>query len=426
MAVAMGGMVIGQMAAGSGDRKRRLGGDRRDYMRYLAQQRKRIRRSVAQQREASAWRHPEPGTLWSVAMTTRRWERRPTHPDFLEVRVGTGRQRLATKIAPMSTKPIEDLEPLSAKSLRRFIEAYTTLADQPVSVYLPGFSQIRITGEDGRRRALARALLGQVAAFHAPEEVVVALCLADGAVGAWEWAKWLPHVQHPVDQDAAGSTRLAAESIEAVERMLGDEFLARPRFETGATASRDEPFVLIICDGGRIPAGARMTAGGYRNAVLIDLGEAPTSTPRGLLWADLVDGEIELVRHDQVGREIRTPLAHADGMSIGGARAVARILSPYRLGLAAEPGAEALSSDFDLATLLGVSDLSRLHLAAAWAPRSATQRLRIPIGIDAEGAPVEIDIKESALGGMGPHGMLVGATGSGKSERCARSCSGWR
>ena len=43
-------------------------------------------------------------------------------------------------------------------------------------------------------------------------------------------------------------------------------------------------------------------------------------------------------------------------------------------------------------------------------------RLRVPIGIDADGQPVELDIKESAQGGMGPHGLVVGATGSGKSE----------
>ena len=41
----------------------------------------------------------------------------------------------------------------------------------------------------------------------------------------------------------------------------------------------------------------------------------------------------------------------------------------------------------------------------------------MPIAVSADGLPVELDIKESAQGGTGPHGMLVGATGSGKSER---------
>ncbi|WP_329111310.1 type VII secretion protein EccCa [Micromonospora sp. NBC_01699] len=416
LVVAMGGMMVGQMAMSGGDRKRRLGGDRRDYLRYLAQNRRRVRRYVGQQRDASAWRHPEPGTLWSVAMTTRRWERRGTHPDFLELRVGTGRQRLATRIAPMQTKPIEDLEPLSAKSLRRFIKAYSTIEDQPVALFLRGFAQIRITGADDERRSVLRALVAQLATFHAPEEVLIALCLGGDGAGAWEWAKWLPHVQHPVDQDAAGSARLVAENIEEVERLLGESFSARPRYEQGATPSRDEPYVLVICDGGRIPTGARMASGGYRNALLVELGTAPGATPRELLWLDVADGRVEMVRHDAVGRETRSPLAKADGLSVAKARAVARILAPYRLSIATEPAAEALTSDFDLATLLDIDDLSRLDVSRMWATRAPADRLRVPIGIDSDGVPVELDIKESALGGMGPHGMLIGATGSGKSE----------
>ncbi|GAB3856042.1 hypothetical protein GCM10029963_51740 [Micromonospora andamanensis] len=40
----------------------------------------------------------------------------------------------------------------------------------------------------------------------------------------------------------------------------------------------------------------------------------------------------------------------------------------------------------------------------------------MPIGVGVDGGAVEVDLKESAQGGMGPHGLLIGATGSGKSE----------
>ena len=85
MGAAMLGMLVGQLAMSAGERKHRMGGDRRDYLRYLSQQRKRVRRSIEQQREATDWRHPDPSALWSVALTTRRWERRPSHPDLLDV-----------------------------------------------------------------------------------------------------------------------------------------------------------------------------------------------------------------------------------------------------------------------------------------------------------------------------------------------------
>src|SRR5439155_5796099 len=54
--------------------------------------------------------------------------------------------------------------------------------------------------------------------------------------------------------------------------------------------------------------------------------------------------------------------------------------------------------------------------ARTWRPRSPKDRLRVPIGVGESGEPVMLDIKESSLEGMGPHGLCVGATGSGKSE----------
>ncbi|MCM4084248.1 type VII secretion protein EccCa [Paractinoplanes hotanensis] len=416
LVLAMGGMVLGQVAFGGMDRKKRLGGDRRDYLRYLAQNRKRVRRDATRQRDAADWQHPDPRSLWSLVMTSRRWERRPTHPDFLELRAGTGDQRLAVRITPLQTKPIDDLEPLSAKALRRFIRAYTTISDQPIALFLRGFAQVRWSGEKQDSRAVVRALLAQLATFHAPEEVRIVLCLDDDGVAAWEWTKWLPHVQSPGDHDAAGAARMVGDTVEAVERFLGEAFTARPRWEMGATPSRDEPYVAVIRDGGRLGAGNRMAGTGYRNAVLIDLDDPTPPSGKGAICLEVRDDDLLMVRRDRLGSEVRTRLARPDRLSVTGAERVARILSPFRLGVAAEVAAEALTSTFDLGTMLGIPDVKRLDLATLWKRRSAGERLRVPIGIDATGHPVELDIKESALGGMGPHGMLIGATGSGKSE----------
>src|SRR6185437_12926473 len=49
-------------------------------------------------------------------------------------------------------------------------------------------------------------------------------------------------------------------------------------------------------------------------------------------------------------------------------------------------------------------------------PRPPRDRLRVPVGVADDGTPVQLDIKESAQQGMGPHGLVIGATGSGKSE----------
>ena len=70
----------------------------------------------------------------------------------------------------------------------------------------------------------------------------------------------------------------------------------------------------------------------------------------------------------------------------------------------------------DLVDLLGLPDVRRYDPAAGWRPRPAADRLRVPIGLADSGEPIHLDLKEAACQGMGPHGLVIGATGSGKSE----------
>lgn len=78
--------------------------------------------------------------------------------------------------------------------------------------------------------------------------------------------------------------------------------------------------------------------------------------------------------------------------------------------------AQPMDTDVELTTLLGIPDLHRHDPQTLFNRHTGSARLRVPIAVGVDGRPVDLDIKESAQGGMGPHGMLIGATGSGKSE----------
>lgn len=124
---------------------------------------------------------------------------------------------------------------------------------------------------------------------------------------------------------------------------------------------------------------------------------------------------LELVGTDRSGKETTTALGSPDALSPRRARALATLMSPRRMGVTTDNG-EALTSDVQLTTLLGLPDLHTVDLEAVRDERSERARLRVPLGLAGDGSPVELDIKEAAQGGMGPHGVLIGATGSGKSE----------
>ncbi|MCK8678153.1 type VII secretion protein EccCa [Streptomyces lichenis] len=416
MVVASGAMMLGQVMRRNSERKQRLKGERRDYLRYLTQTRRKVRAAVVDQQRALAWRHPEPAALWSIADSTRLWERRPQDEDFGEVRVAVGDQKLGLRLNPLATSPVEDLEPLAAHALRSFIRAYGTVPDQPIALYLRAWARVLFRGDAERTRALARALVGQLAAFHSPDDLWIALCVSDERRADWEWVKWLPHHLHPQETDGAGPARMTGAAFGELEDLLGPEFLERPAFDPEALPGREEPFTVIVVDGGTVPGGHRLDGPGLRNTVVLDLSGALTWRPgRVTLRFEVEDGELRLVRTDRDRKEQTTFLGVPDVFGPHTARALAKRLAPYRMGIGTDT-AEPLSTDVELTTLLGIADLHRHDPDPLWRRGTGPSRLRVPIGVGADGVPVELDIKESAQGGTGPHGMLIGATGSGKSE----------
>ncbi len=110
--------------------------------------------------------------------------------------------------------------------------------------------------------------------------------------------------------------------------------------------------------------------------------------------------------------EVGTP----DRLSGAEAEAVARRLAPLRLAAMSKSSDTPLATEMGLAELLGLGDPETFSVAQSWLPRPNRDKLRVPIGVGADGSPIELDLKESAQDGMGPHGLLIGATGSGKSE----------
>ncbi|MCS0599781.1 type VII secretion protein EccCa [Streptomyces sp. LP11] len=439
MALSAGAMLLGQLMRRSSERKQRLKGERRDYLRYLAQIRKRVRTTITEQQRALAWRHPEPASLRALARTTRLWERRPADEDFGEVRIAVGEQQLALTLSPVSTRPVEDLEPLCAHALRRFIRAYSTIPDQPLGLYLRSSARILLRPEDtfeaepdepgtvgagtpgtdegaAAVRALVRAVLGQLAVFHAPEELWLALCVSDERRPDWEWVKWLPHALHPYEEDGAGKVRRITADLTELDDLLGPEFAERPGFDPDARPARDEPYTVVVLDGVTVPEGHRWEGHGYRNALVLDLSGALRWRPgRNTLRLTVGPDRVSLVRTDRSRKERSVPLGRPDRLGLFGAESLARLLAPRRMSLGTDI-AQPLDADVELTTLLGIPDLHRHDPKTLFERHTGTGRLRVPIAVGVDGRPVELDIKESAQGGMGPHGMLIGATGSGKSE----------
>jgi len=411
------GMAVVPFLKSASEHKENVQGDRRDYLRYLAQTRRRVRGALAEQHRAARWQHPDPAALWSVALSSRLWERRTAHDDFGEVRVGTGDRRSTTRLLPPQTKPVEDLEPLSAHALRRFLRAYSALENAPIAIYLRGFARVQFQGDLDAVRAQVRAILAQAVVAHGPADLRLLFWVDGDARASWQWAKWLPHAQDDELTDGAGARRLFARDATEADRLLDDLGVAtRPGFEPDTPITASEPFVVVVLDGADLPADHRASQEGYRNTVVIDVGGALgwRSRPHTLSLS-VTAHQARLVTFDHIGKTSETPLCRPDRLGVTAADALARSIARFRIGQLVDTD-EPLVTDYDLAGLLGIDDLYTFDPTTYRRGRPPSQRLRVPIGISSSGVAVDLDIKEAAENGMGPHGMLIGATGSGKSE----------
>lgn len=407
------GMAVTTFSGTGMPKKAEMMAARREYLRHLASLRRQVRDNIAQQRAGLFYRHPDPGQLWSTAESFRLWERRPSDGDFGVVRIALGAQTLATPLIPPVTRPLEELEPLTAGALRRFLDAYSVVPELPVAVSLRGFSRLYLRGRGEEASGLARAILAQLAVFHAPDDLLIAVCTSQERRGQWEWVKWLPHATHPTKLDAVGGVRLVATSARELEEHLGDLISQRPRFNpTGMSPS--VPHIVVVFDGGNISGSEHLTTdGGIDGVTLLDLDNAP---PRLLDRSALV---LEVGRESQLITSTMEDSGAAgvvDTLSLVEAEALARQLAPLRLSAAAQGGESATTRKMSFPELLGIGDPYSLDVTRAWVTRPHRDRLRVPIGVGTDGQPVELDLKESAQDGMGPHGLLIGATGSGKSE----------
>ena len=413
MAVGMAGMMFGQMIRGRGDRKVKLNGQRRDYLRYLGQVRRKVRLAAGEQRRAMEYSGPAPRSLPSLvaAGSDRVWQRSPTDAGFGCVRFATGTQAASVRLVPPDSKPVEDLDPLCAGALRRFIRAHGQVPGLPVEVSLRSVTRIVPTGEPGAVRALVRSLVAQAAAMHSPADLRISVCASAERIHYWEWIKWLPHNMHPTEQDAAGPVRLMAPSLGALEPML--ELHDRPRFTPGSarTAPGPLPLHVVLADGAarrrRRQPGGRGGRGRHRSRSGGRGGARGGGAGRRLRLR-VIPGEVyQLPKAGTNEALIGVP----DALTLTEAEALARQLAPLRPAVPGGPAEDALALNTTLTALLGIDSLRTLDLRALRQARAPRDRLRVPIGNGADGRPVELDIKESAQGGMGPHGLVVGATG---------------
>jgi S-DNA-T family DNA segregation ATPase FtsK/SpoIIIE len=401
---------------GTGNKMRteEVDAERADYLRYLSVVRDNIRTQAAEQRAAAEWSHPDPTALATVPGSRRQWERDPHDPDFLVLRAGRHQVPLATALRVKDTADEIDLEPVSHSALRSLLDTQRTVRAVPTGIDLTKVSRITLLGEAAEARAALRAWIAQAVTWHDPTVLGVALATRDLESPDWSWLKWLPHGDIPGEMDGVGPARFLSTDPDELVALLGSALVDRARFN-GEPA--DAPrHLLIVVDDPDYDLNASALAMGRAGVTVVHRCATP---PHREQYSDPEKPILRIARgcleRWQTGGW-QPYIDSADQLGADEAAHLARQLSrwdsnPTHAGLrsAATRGAT-------FTTLLGIPDASQLDVPALWAPRRRDDELRVPIGVTATGEPLIFDLKDEAEGGMGPHGLMIGMTGSGKSQ----------
>ncbi len=405
---------------------------------------------VPHERELRERETPHVGELMRAARAAEPllWTRRPEHWSFLNVRLGTG-----TTLSRNTVRDEGDLSrglPEYGDRVQQLIATYRYIDQVPVVEDPLLAGAIGVAGADARRHDVARALLAQWVTLHSPAELVVTAIVAQGEAAEYEWLKWLPHTAsahsplaglHLADGAATGAGLLARiEELVDARLAEADVDARRPAMPASLTATAAGahvgegemgeptplPVVLLLVsdqapvDRARLVQVVERAAGA--GVVPLFIAESTAELPASCrTFIDLSESgaAAHFVRHGQaIGNMVPELVGRAEAMDLAMTMS-ARIDSGALVADASDlpnsvPLISLLGKEIAAADGSGVLDRWRQNHSLRGMPKPARQ-LRAPT-LRALIGQAGADALHLDLRAHGPHALVGGTTGAGKSE----------
>jgi S-DNA-T family DNA segregation ATPase FtsK/SpoIIIE len=419
MSVALSAMVaVGWAIANLSYEKRGAKKDeeyrQKTYLKYIAENEELLRQKQRENTNLMNGRHLSLSEIHSVLQHNKAvlWNRNIYQPDFLTIRLGVGTIKSQFDIVAPKRKfsLVDDNLQALPHTVR---ERYALIPDNAALLNLKDTKVIGVLGSRAAVREIAGAIAMQIAALHCYTDVKMAFILRPGEERYYEWARPLPHVRWQENKIRL----ICADDAERQNVLFYLNGALRSRMEaqseTRAEKKHPLPHIVIFCASPdliiRENISRYLSDEGDLGLTFVLLYEYMDRLPNecghiiqrdndfhGYYRLDQSRDETCAVRFDEVSGRLLSQLS--------------RQISGYTV---TELSTGEIPAAISFLEMYGIASLNEWELIKRWKEHRAYESLRAMVGIGTGGKPLFLDIHEKQ---HGPHGLVAGTTGSGKSE----------
>ncbi|MBQ5951819.1 MAG: type VII secretion protein EssC [Lachnospiraceae bacterium] len=341
------------------------------------------------------------------------WDRSARQNDFLTVRLGLGERELNADVQVPEKKFTLEEDNLE-EALYKLADAPRRLKDVPITVSLKKCRTLGLVSASEAGGRLIRNLIVQLSAFYGYDEVkLVFLMDREQARGEFEFVRWLPHVWSDdrslrmiaTDHDEAKLLSAALEGFFTDRAAAGNERDDDPSpyyviFDLAPETSRSAEFLKVLLKD-RPGLGASVVSMAPTFQLL------PKECSTVIELSGVESGRI--FEKDVAPQDIVTFRLDAE------ASAPPMVLSKHlaNVFLDTEDTKYVMPKMVTFLEMYGVGRIEHLNPDSRWKENDPTKSLNAPVGVDTSGRLFKLDLHEKF---HGPHGLVAGMTGSGKSE----------
>ena len=345
---------------------------------------------------------------------SRLWERKIEEPDFLDVRIGIGDTPLEADIQYPEVEFTMDDDNL-VEILNTIVNKSKILKNVPeiISLTEKNIAALIVENDERLVEKFTQNLIMQLIALHSYSDLKLVFLLKEDKTNKWEHLKTLPHIW-----DDSKQIRFWAEDyndMKEISRYLEMQMAERLRYDN-LDYRAFSPYYLIITDDYKKIENLKIISqilecGRNVGFGIFCITNNLLNLPNGCKAFINLKGNNGLMFENEISSTNKKEFTFDPSYTFFFEK-IGKQLSDIPIKYETTNKID-LPDIYTFLEMYDVGRIEQLNILERWRTNDSTKSLQAPVGVDSSGMPIVLDVHEKF---HGPHGLVAGSTGSGKSQ----------